>query len=152
MTVLELLEVLLLFGCGQFLNIGDGGRVWGFVGADEHLRYVPRLVEGLVLQRLVALHHCGQVHQLGERGRGWGGERQGLGGREAGVGGREAGVGGERGRRWGERGRGWGGERQGLGGLGVRVVEVSQTCVYTCRGVSRVGFEPTQTRSFFFEK
>ena len=71
MVVGELLEVFLLLGSRQLLYISDGGCVWRVVGANEHLRDVPRLVEGLVVKCLVTLYHSGEVHQLeggGKRG------------------------------------------------------------------------------------
>ena len=65
MVVGEFLEILLLLGSGQLCDVSDGSRVWRFRRADEHLRDVPGLVEGLVVQSLVAFHHSGEVHQLG---------------------------------------------------------------------------------------
>lgn len=69
MVTRELSEVLFLLGCWKFFEVGDRRSVWRLVGADEDLRDVSCLVEGLVVQGLVALHHSGEVHQLQGQGR-----------------------------------------------------------------------------------
>ena len=57
---------------------GDEERV---CGADEHLRDVPRLVERLLVEGLVALNHARQVDQLGGEGGGGTGEQEEMNGR-----------------------------------------------------------------------